>query len=108
MQITNLQATMSQHHPTWRTFGHNDLQYGNIMVLAGWKQAGAALRRDGAAALADNTAAGAAMPGCNASSGTPSPHTEDADSTQASPIVRLIDYDYCAWSEAAFDIANHW
>lgn len=99
-QLGALQARLEAAHPAWVAFCHNDLQYGNMLLLRGAPTAssGCGCASAAAAAGADGQQPAAAAAGGGGSSC-------GGDAGQLS--ITLIDYEYSTLNDVAFDAANH-
>ena len=104
MQLAALQARLEASFPTWVGFCHNDLQYGNMLLLrgAGASSAGASNGTTGSSGSDGQQAAAAA-----AAAGSPGSGGGGGGGGDAAHSVTLIDYEYSTLNDVAFDVANH-
>ena len=125
-QLDALQARLAALHPAWVAFCHNDLQYGNMLLMGaaagsrpggasppGGRSAPAAVRGGSPradAAVAATLAAAAAALGAPAAAATPGRSgigPEPEPSSGGGAWVKLIDYEYSTLNDVGFDVANH-
>lgn len=124
MQLDAIQARLAALHPPWVAFCHNDLQYGNMLLMGaapssrpggasppGGRSAPAALRggspRAGDAVAATLAAAAAALAGGAAAGSDGGSGGSGRPAGSSGPWVTLIDYEYSTLNDAAYDVANH-
>ncbi|KAJ9534534.1 hypothetical protein QJQ45_022112, partial [Haematococcus lacustris] len=118
-----LQAILMSRFATRQVLGHNDVQPGNIMAEAG--AAGREqLQEQQQGRQREGEQQEEQRQGRQGEEGERHGEEEEQQEEERQegqqgltpteseanrePAVKLIDYDYSAWSDAAFDIANHW